>query len=226
MEPDGCRAEQVLNSRYIVCRYDLSKVAFSVHWQGENGDALGSLGAAIRAVKATGKQPLFAMNGGMYDPDLSPVGYFVENGRKLRQANMRRGPGNFHMLPNGVFFVEGDKAGVMETGAFLKRNRRPDFATQSGPMLVINGQLHPKFRAKSESRKIRNGVGVSADGRKATFVLSDEPVTFHAFAKVFQRHLNTPNALFLDGSISQLASSTVNRNGFRPVGPVIIGTKR
>ena len=54
-------------------------------------------------------------------------------------------------------FVDGKRAGVMETRAFLRRNKRPQFATQSGPMLVINGRLHPKFRFDfSGLTKLRN----------------------------------------------------------------------
>ena len=53
---------------------------------------------------------------------------------------------------------------VMETEAFAKSGRKPDFATQSGPMLVINGKIHPKFSETGTSAKVRNGVGVTASG--------------------------------------------------------------
>jgi len=223
---DPCSQETVAGNDYIICRIDMTNTAVSVRWRAGSGKPFGSLVAVQRAAAAAGEKLVFVMNGGMYHEDLSPVGYHVENRQKFKNANTRPGPGNFHLLPNGIFYVDGKSAGVMETRAFLRRNKRPQFATQSGPMLVINGKVHPKFRHNSQSRKVRNGVGVSRDGRTAYFVLSDEPVTFYAFAKVFQRHLKTPNALFLDGSVSQLASRTIGRHGFRPVGPVIVGIQR
>ncbi len=73
----------------------------------------------------------------------------------------------------------------METSQFLKRNPRPEIATQSGPMLVINGQLHPKFSEDGQSRKIRNGVGV-LDGDTVFFALSEGAVSFADFARLFR----------------------------------------
>ncbi len=111
---------------------------------------------------------------------------------------------------------------VIESRAFAKV--RPDcaFATQSGPMLVIAGDLHPRFLPKSDSRHIRNGVGVSADGQRAVFAISDAPVTFHEFGTFFRDVLGLPDALFLDGSISRLYSVDLGRDDFGfPMGPIV-----
>ncbi len=221
-----CNTEQVAGKAYVICRIDLDKADITVRWRGHDGKPLGSLRAVERDVARRGGRLLVAMNAGMYHEDLDPVGYHVEHRDRLAEANTRRGPGNFHMLPNGIFFVEKGRAGVMETRAFLKRARRPDFATQSGPMLVIDGRLHRLFNPESQSRNTRNGVGVSPDGRIAFFVLSEAPVTFHAFAMVFLDHLKLRNALYLDGNVSQLVSSNISRRGLRPVGPVIVVTER
>ena len=214
-------------AQYTVCRFDVSNVKVRIHWQGANARPFATLNAVTRALSARGDRILMAMNAGMYHEDLSPVGYHVEKRRKLKRANTRRGPGNFHLLPNGIFFIEKGQVGVMETRAFLKRNKRPEFATQSGPMLVIDGKLHPKFRASSESRKRRNGVGVSKDGREVVFALSSQPVTFHSFARLFRDRLKTPNALFLDGgSVPQMVAPGISRLSFAPVGPVVSVTSR
>src|SRR5262249_43326487 len=111
-----------------------------------------------------GGRLLFATNAGMFDPALKPVGLYVEQGRELVHVNTTSGYGNFHMKPNGVFYVSGDRAAVVETRAFLKHRPQADLATQSGPMLVINGRLHPRFDRSSRSLKARTGVGVRADG--------------------------------------------------------------
>jgi uncharacterized protein YigE (DUF2233 family) len=129
--------------------------------------------------------------------------------------------GNFGMLPNGVFHIHNGQAGVSETNQFLLKSTVPDFATQSGPMLVIDGALHPKFNAGSTSRRIRNGVGVTAAG-SVVFVMSEQPVNFHDFASLFKDELNTPNALYLDGVISRVFSTELDRNDYgAKMGPIV-----
>ena len=118
-------------------------------------------------------------------------------------VNTRSGFGNFHMKPNGVFDISGDRAAVAETRAFLKQRPQTDLATQSGPMLVINGRLHPRFDRRSTSLKARDGVGVRTDG-KVVFAISQGEVSFDAFARLFRDGLNCPNAVFLDGGTFEL----------------------
>jgi uncharacterized protein YigE (DUF2233 family) len=206
--------------RYIVCRVDLRQHQLGLFWRDRRGEPFGSLSALDRHLQAEGRRPLFTMNAGMYHAALDPVGLYVENGRQLVGASTRAGPGNFHLKPNGIFFVANGKAGVLETGQYLRRNPRPELATQSGPMLVINGQMHPKFSEDGHSRKVRNGVGVQ-DGDTVYFALSEGPVSFADFARLFRDRLKTPNALFLDGSVSSLSAPGLDRTGFRSLGPMI-----
>jgi uncharacterized protein YigE (DUF2233 family) len=137
-------------------------------------------------------------------------------------VSTRSGYGNFHMKPNGVFYISGDKAAVAETRAFLKQRPQADLATQSGPMLVINGRLHPRFDRNSASLKARNGVGVSTNGN-IIFAISQGEVSFDAFARLFRDGMNCPNALFLDGgSAASLYSPSLNRHGnFVSHGPML-----
>jgi len=144
------------------------------------------------------------MNGGMYERDLSPVGLYVENGRVLSEVDTKTVKGrpsqvpNFYKKPNGVFFWGKGGAGVLETGQFLARKPRAAFATQSGPMLVVDGVIHPAFIAKSTDLKPRNGVGVGPDG-KVYLVMTRGSVSFYDFARAFRDGLGVQNALFLDG---------------------------
>jgi uncharacterized protein YigE (DUF2233 family) len=173
---------------------------------------------------------VFAMNGGMYHDDLLPVGLYVEGEVEKSGISTRGGRGNFHLLPNGVLFFgnrgNGPVAGVMETRAFLKSGLKPGFATQSGPMLVIDGKLHHRFLPKSDSFKMRNGVGVSADGETLYFAISTTPVRFWDFGTLFRDVLNTPNALFLDGgSASTIHHSGRSRFGYADIGPIVAVTE-
>lgn len=169
----------------------------------------------------------FATNGGMFDDQGQPIGYYVENGTRLHKLNRNEGYGNFHLLPNGVFYGQADGSWAVRSSAEFaaKVSKRPDFGTQSGPMLVIGGKLHSRIDPNGESRKLRNGVGVDANGR-AHFVISDEPISFGRLARYFRDTLHCPNALFLDGSVSSLWDPQHGRvDGGPPLGPLIVVEK-
>lgn len=171
---------------------------------------------------------VFAMNGGMYDEEGQPIGYYVEQGRRLTVLNQNEGPGNFHLTPNGVFFgAAGGPWRVLATPTFAAEvEDRPDFATQSGPMLVVQGELHPGIDPDGTSLKLRNAVGVDAAGR-AHFVISEAPVSFGKLARYFRDVLNVRNALFLDGSVSQIWDPASGRLDTGPeIGPLIVVRNR
>lgn len=164
---------------------------------------------------------IFATNGGMYHADMSPVGLFVEYGFERKRAVTGGGYGNFHLLPNGVFAVGEGRAMVRETEAYLSSGFKADYATQSGPMLVIEGKIHPRFLPDSDSLKVRNGVGIDGAGR-AVFAISERPVRFHDFAVFFKDVLGCANALYLDGTISSLYAPEIGRHDrLFPLGTII-----
>jgi uncharacterized protein YigE (DUF2233 family) len=215
----ACRRDVIEGVRYVICAFTV-RDAIELFLRDEAGAPLGQFERVREALAARGRTLIFAMNAGMYHEDRSPVGLYVENGRELQRVSTADGPGNFSMKPNGVFYVGDRSAGVLETKAYLRRKPGARFATQSGPMLVIDGKLHPRFLKDATSRNRRNGVGVA--GKRVVFALADDPVTFHKFARVFRDVLKTPNALYLDGSICRLYAADLNRNdiGF-PLGPII-----
>ena len=112
---------------------------------------------------------------------------------------------------------------MFETSVFVARTPECRSATQSGPMLVIDGALHPRFLPESTSRYIRNGVGTSPDGSRAVFAISNNVVSFYEFALLFRDHLGVPNALYLDGNISRVRAPDLGRDdaGFTTIGPII-----
>jgi uncharacterized protein YigE (DUF2233 family) len=168
----------------------------------------------------------FVTNAGMYGDDLKPIGYFVRGSDRIAELNRADGPGNFHMKPNGVLFGTGNKWRVLDSETFYRTvGDRPEFGTQSGPMLVINGKLHPEFQDNGPSRAIRNGVGVDEQGR-AHFVISDAPMSFGQLARYFRDELKTPNALFLDGNVSALWDPSTGRMDRGRVGPLLVVSKK
>ncbi|NGO63895.1 hypothetical protein G6N76_09425 [Rhizobium daejeonense] len=224
-ETDPCRELVQDGVRYTVCSFE-PDATLRIYHSDPARMPFGNFDSLSLQLWKERHYPVFAMNGGMYHYDLSPVGLFVENGIERQPISTRAGWGNFHLLPNGVFYVAGGKPGVMETQAYIREKPKADYATQSGPMLVIDGKLHPRFLPDSDSLKIRNGVGVDAEGR-VHFAISRGPVNFYAFASLFRDELGCGNALYLDGTISSaLIPSMGRRDRFFPLGPIIavIGT--
>ena len=222
MATPACRDIDHADSRYLVCSFDPMVSEIRIYDRDyASGEVYGSFANLSSALWRQHMFTVFAMNGGMYHRDLSPVGLFVEHGVAQSPVSTRAGWGNFHLLPNGVFFIKDDKAAIMETHAYVQSKIEPDFATQSGPMLKIDGNVHPRFLADSDSLKRRNGVGVSTDG-VVHFVISETPVRFYDFATLFRDRLASPNALYLDGTISSVDIPERNRrDALFPMGPII-----
>ena len=199
-----CESRSFEGSLFTACKAVSGQDEIRLAWRGPDGRALRSLPALEAALGEESKRVRFAMNAGMYDEAGAPIGLYVAKGEESAPLNRRGGEGNFHLLPNGVFSVDRQgRFAVTPAARFRKKVPKPLWATQSGPMLVIDGELHPKFDHDGESRLIRNGVG-ARDPRTAWFVISEEGVSFGRFARFFRDALGCKNALYLDGSISSL----------------------
>ena len=218
----ACRNIDHDGNQYSICSVDVGKADLRLFLNGDNDKLLGQFRAIDAMLEAENGKLAFAMNGGMYHSNRAPVGYYVENGTEVMRVVPNAGPGNFGLLPNGVFCIREGRADVFETLTFIARAPDCNFASQSGPMLVIDGALHPRFLPDSTSRYIRNGVGTSIDGTRAVFAISRNPVTFHEFGRLFRDALDLPNALYFDGNISRLYAPELGRHdaGF-PMGPVV-----
>lgn len=170
-------------------------------WKNDEGELLRSIENLKNYVEGKDQSLIFAMNGGMYMQDRSPLGLFIQNGRTMKPLNSKDGEGNFYLKPNGIFFIDdNNKAVVCKTSDF-RDNGKIKYATQSGPMLVIDGKIHVAFKEGSSNLNIRNGVSILPDN-KLVFVMSKKEINFYDFAKYFQS-LGCKNALYLDGFVSR-----------------------
>ena len=217
-----CHSMESERATYTICEVDLRRHTVRLYWNRSDGTPYGYLSALPRDLENGGGRLLFATNAGMFDSKLKPVGLYVEEGQELVHANTKSGKGNFYMKPNGIFYISAGNAAITETQAFLKQRPQADLATQSGPMLVTDGRLHPRFNRASTSLKLRSGVGVRADG-KVIFAISQEAVSFDSFARLFRDGVKCPNALFLDGdSASSFYAPTLYRSShILPLGPML-----
>jgi len=170
-------------------------------------------------------QVAFAMNAGMYGEDGRPIGLAIVEGRQVRAINRRKGGGNFHLMPNGVFQIRRDGRAEIVTSEQWKESPDIRLATQSGPMLVISGKLHPAFDRDGSSRHVRNGVGIGPNGR-ALFAISETQVSLGKFARFFRDRLKCRDALFFDGAVSALWDpANHRRDATVPLGPMIVAFK-
>lgn len=217
-----CYDLEYQENSYTVCQVNLTSEDLRLFLYDSDGAPWGQFRKLDQALQAQGQQLGFAMNAGMYHQDRSPVGHYRQNGAEVMRVIPNAGPGNFGMLPNGVLCLNSGEASVIETLTYNAAQPACRDASQSGPMLVIDGKLHPRFLKDSTSRYIRNGVGVSEDGRTAYFAISNNTVTFYEFASLFRDRLKTPNALYFDGNISRLYAPDLNRHdGGFPMGPIV-----
>jgi len=208
---EGCRPVQHDGADFTVCTSRADAADIRLWHTDSEGALLGSFSAIDRALREEGRRLVFAMNGGMYHGDRAPVGHYIEDGEQKVPLIEGPGPGNFGLLPNGVFCWGDGRADVIETTEYAKTRRDCRYATQSGPMLVIDGALHPRFLPDSDSVHIRNGVGVAEDGVTVHFAISDERVNFHTFGRLFRDRLGVPDALYLDGKVSRLYAPGLER---------------
>ena len=219
----ACRPQTFEDSRFIVCDAGLGQVELVAAAKGEQpvrrlADLELTLGKRATLVA-------FAMNAGMYDEGGRPIGLAIVEGRQVRAINRRTGGGNFHLMPNGVFQVRRDGRAEVVTSDRWQPSPTIRIATQSGPMLVIDGRLHPAFARDGSSRHIRNGVGIAPDGRPR-FVISDDPVSLGKFARFFRDSLKCKNALFFDGAVSALWDPANHRRDLtKPLGPIVVAFK-
>lgn len=199
-----------MDSRFTVVRVDPRSEHLQLFLHDQKGNYFHNFNALSRQVTAQNRRLRVAMNAGMFKPNFSPVGLYIDQGKERSPLNLSDGSGNFFMKPNGVFFLTAKGAAIIESSKYAVRASDVLLATQSGPLLVQQGTIHPALGAQSQSRLIRNGVGIN--NGIVYLVISNQPVTFYEFARFFRDDLHCQDALYLDGVVSGLFSSDLKRN--------------
>jgi uncharacterized protein YigE (DUF2233 family) len=218
-----CSQQVFEGSRFTVCDPGSGRIELVAAGPGER--PVRRFDELERKLGSRTDKVAFAMNAGMYDEEGRPIGLAIVAGRQKHAINLRKGGGNFHLMPNGVFQIRKDGRAQILSGTQWKPSASIQLATQSGPMLVIGGKLHPAFEPDGSSRYIRNGVGIAPRGTPL-FVISEDPVSFGRFARFFRDRLKVQDALFLDGSVSALWDPANGRRDLtKPLGPMVVAFK-
>jgi len=189
------------DDRFISYSVDTKKQTLELYWKDDKNEPFRSI-ENLRSWLGKNKRKLvFAMNGGMYQTDNSPLGLYIEKQKVLSRLNKSSGNGNFYLKPNGIFYITTDNIPVICTTTSFINNGKIKYATQSGPMLVTNGEIHSAFKKGSANLNIRNGVGI-LPGNKVIFAMSKKGISFYDFAEYFKK-MGCKNALYLDGFVSR-----------------------
>jgi uncharacterized protein YigE (DUF2233 family) len=214
---------QAADSRFTVISVDTHTEKLEIFFRNDKGQLFNRFNHLVSWLEMThNKQLKFAMNAGMFHKDFSPVGLLVLENKQQALLNLTEGTGNFFLKPNGVFLVlNSSEPRIIESSEYPAIANNVRLATQSGPLLLKHGSIHPAFNVNSTSRLIRNGVGVL--GHTVTFVISEQPVTFYELAAFFRDDLHCTDALYLDGVVSSLYSTELQRNDLKTDLGAIIG---
>lgn len=206
---DGqCRIDAA--NPYDVLAVDLESQTIELFWHDATGHPFLSLDDVKAHLEERGDSVIALTNGGIYEPGFIPTGLLIQRGETMHPLNLDEGNGNFFLKPNGVFMLREDGARIVESSAVNPGDPAIVYATQSGPLLVREGEIHPAFTPGSKNCRLRSGVGVSTDGT-VYLVISNGSTNFYDFAAFFRDTLNSPNALYLDGSISELYAPALGR---------------
>ncbi|WP_288438680.1 phosphodiester glycosidase family protein [uncultured Chryseobacterium sp.] len=196
----GCKKVQD-DDRFITYQVNPEKQNIQMFWKNSTGEIFKSIDRLNQHVQSKNEKLRFAMNAGMFEPDNSPKGLFIEDYKILKSIDTLQGTGNFYLQPNGILYItQNKKAGIVETKKY-RQHADIRYATQSGPMLIINGKINTLFQKRSKNLNIRNGVGILENG-ELIFAMSKKETNFYDMAEYFKR-LGCKEALYLDGYVSR-----------------------
>ncbi|ANF51304.1 hypothetical protein A0O34_12635 [Chryseobacterium glaciei] len=197
----SCKKEKQINPDFIIYSADMKKDKIEFFWKKNQNQPFKSIKNLKNYVNTKNQYLKFAMNGGMFIQNNIPKGLYIENFKNLHPIDTLSGQGNFYLKPNGIFYLTKSNTSAVISTENFKINSDIKFATQSGPMLIINGKINPIFQKNSKNLNIRNGVGI-LENKNPVFIMSKKKINFYDFASLF-KNLGCKNALYLDGFVSR-----------------------
>jgi uncharacterized protein YigE (DUF2233 family) len=166
---------------------------------------------------------LVGINGGFFSPDMDSLGLRISDGELLSR---------FKQSPWwGVFLIENGRAKVLSASQY-HADHHADFAVQSGPRLVVDGQI-PKLRPGVANR---SALGIRRNGQVIIAATQNVYLSTGELAEILRRSepengLACWQAINLDGGSSTQLYAKVNDfelsiPSFMPVADVVVVTPR
>ena len=176
----SCKDENKINTDFIIYQTNSEKEKTELFWKNDKNIPLKSLKNLKNFVDSEKGNLKFAMNGGMFVENNIPKGLYIEDFQTLNQIDTLSGKGNFYLKPNGIFYITKSNNYEIVTTKNFRFNSDIKYATQSGPMLIVDGKINPIFQKDSKNINIRNGVGILQNGevvlqcqkKKSAFMIS------------------------------------------------------
>ncbi len=158
---------------------------------------------------------LIAINGGFFDQEYHPLGLRINQQQEHNPLK--------YISWWGVFYVK-DRIPHIKSVKDFSQDNQIDFAVQSGPRLLINGQIPSLKPGYAE----RSALGITSTNKVIILVTENNPVSTTWLAEhMKQRPLNCVNALNLDGGSSsqlyaKIGSFQLNARSFASVSDAIV----
>lgn len=197
----SCKENETFKKDFVFYELNPEKEKVEFFWKDDSGKILKNFENLKSFVESRNHNLIFAMNGGMFEVDHTPKGLYIENYKALKDIDTLSGSGNFYLNPNGIFYLTNNRKAYITKTRNFKKSKEIKFATQSGPLLLINGKINIIFQKESKNINIRNGVGMKKNG-EVVFAMSKKKISFYNFAKFFQDSGCT-EALYLDSFVSR-----------------------
>lgn len=177
-------------------------------------------------------QVAFAMNGGIFERPEEATGLLISGGTEIHPVNLANGAGNFFLKPNGILFRTSDgKWRIVESVEFAGARSHSiatvTDATQSGPLILRQGIIHPAIQPTSQNKLLRNAACVDAKGG-LHLIMTRGDGTFHDVARA-AIDMACTDALYLDGVISSVLHNGIiepPENRARRYGSIIVVRRR
>lgn len=179
-----------------VFRFDLQKYAMNLAFtQTENR-------ITTVANLVTNHHAVIGINGGFFTPERKPLGL------RIAQGQVKSPLKNTSWW--GVFYTQGNQAFIVSPKNF-QQNKKINFAVQSGPRLIVNGQI-TQLKPGADNR---TALGITRNGKVILAVTSHFPLSTQELAQIMQAPeekggLNCANAINLDGGSSTQLYARIN----------------
>lgn len=135
-------------------------------------------------------QALITINGGFFDRNFKSLGLRISDGKTkspLKKISWW-----------GIFYIRNERPYISSARQF-QADKQISFAVQSGPRLLVNGQIPPLKPGKAE----RTALGINNDGQVILLVTDNAALSTMELAQLLKSPpLNCINALNLDGGSS------------------------